>query len=539
MKSLTVSYNPHPKTALTRLAQYRTLEDMWQDNLRNGLKHASSIASERPCFLILPHLSQSQWIRIRAAQENISISDITFLDPALLRTELCRHQQLSYSSIEPSIFEFSLQMIASQQQSSAVAQSVALQPTPCLQAIKDLTRAQWSLDSIPESVLPSFSKTWKEKTQKTNYWHPDIEQILSQQTKTFQKNWKTYLIGWDAEFLPYLSLLKSAFSSSQEIEIYVPMPRITGRDPDVLWIQTLEHHFQVNCETCRDSGYESANFSLTSNLFLNQKNPVPSLKLFSVKDESQQTQVVLQQLTCHNSTDLPIGIIAPQDSPATIRLIHHLQQNAIPFHHEFELRSSPSPPDQFFLAYLDYIKNQCHIEKLIILIEILNELSLPNSAFIDPIEARKRFYHLFHRLPTTQTSALAKLLDPKNSLDKTLLHLIEKLPSWPQTLTWAEAQNRWQQISELFSLPFSWKKYFPENVSTLFDHNPAPKEIILDFIKKIISQNNLQNPDFKTLSLLFSQRFLKPGIANGRISFFSNATNRSGPLHLLSMFFRR
>ncbi|MBX7158111.1 MAG: hypothetical protein K1X66_06975 [Verrucomicrobiae bacterium] len=499
-----MSYNPAPKTTPTRLAQYRTLEDVWQDNLRNWLKRASSLASEQPCFLILPHLSQSQWIRIRAAQENISISDITFLDLALLRSELCHHQHLPYFSIEPSVFEFSLQMIASQQ-SSAIAQSVALQPASCLQAIKDLTRAHWSLDSIPDSPLPPFSKNWKEKTQKTNQWHPDIEQTLSQTTKKIPKNWITCLIGWDAEFLPHLSLLQTTFLLSQDMEIYVPMPRITGRDPDVLWIQTLEYHLQVNCETCRDSGYESANFSLVSNLFLNQKNHAPSLKLFSAKDESQPTQVVLQQLTCqisHNSTDLPIGIIAPQDSPATIELIHHLQQKAIPFHHEFELRSSPSLTDQFFLAYWDYIKNQCHIEKFIILIEILNELSLPNSAFIDPIETRKRFYYLFHRLPTTQTFTLAKLLNPQNSLDKTLLHLIEKLPPWPQTLTWLEAQDRWKQVADLFSLPFSWEKYFPENISSLFDPNPAPKEIILNFIKKLISQNNLQKPDFKTLSPL-------------------------------------
>lgn len=486
------------KSTNARLAQYRTLEDLWQDNLRLWLTQTSQLASsDQQALIILSNLSQSHWIRTRAFQENISLHRIKFLDATLLRMELCHHLQLSYFPVEPAIFEFSLAQEASQE-NSPTAQSIALQPAPWLKTIKDLIRSHGSFDHLP---LPqSFLESWRKKIKKTKLWHPDIDQTLLSQTLQTSPLLTTCFVGWDAEYLPLLDLLKATYELSQKIEIYLPMPRITGRDSDVVWIQTLEHELQLNCETCRDSGYESPNTLVTSHFFLNQKTVSPSLKLFSAKNDAHQTQITLQQIATLIQThpSLPIGIVAPQDSPATFHLINRLKQASLPFHQELELRPLPSLHHQFLIAYLDYFQSQCHVEKFISLIEIIHDMPGLNLPKLNPLQIRKRLYQLFKNLPTSNTAFLAKLLNPKNALDSELLALLSLLSPWPQKLTWQEAKQRLQQTLDFFQLSFSWKKYFPGPVQSLFNEKEISTEKILELLQKLISSENVQEPNFET-----------------------------------------
>jgi hypothetical protein len=481
-----------------RLAQYRTLEDLWQDNLHQWLARASQYSTtDQPAWIVLSNLSQSHWIRTRAFQENIPLHGIKFLDAALLRTELCHHLQLSYSPVDPVIFEFLLAQEATHENSSE-AQSIALQAAPWLKAIKTLVRAHGSFDHLP--LLPTFFKSWREKIKQTKLWHPDIYQSLLSQSSRTSPFLMTCFVSWDAECLPRLDLLKATYKLSQEIEIYVPMPRITGRDPDVTWIQTLEHQLQLNCETCQDSGYESPNTHVASHLFLNQKANPPSIKLFLAKNNVHQIQIILQQieLLSQSTSSLPIGIITPQNSSATLQLINRLKQTNLLFHQELELRTLPFLNHQFLIAYFNYLQSHCHVEKFILFIEIIYDMQGLNLPKINALQARKRLYQLFKTLPTPNITFLAKLLNSKNALDSDLLVLLSPLSPWPQNITWHEAKQRLQQTLDFFQLPFSWEKYFPEFVQSLFNDKEISTEKILELLQKLISSENIQEPNFET-----------------------------------------
>lgn len=99
------------KLSQSRLIQYRTIEDLWQDTLRPWLIEASSQSlTGVPYFLVLHQLAQVHWIQTRAIQENIALFGIQFLDRDSLRWELRQHFNLTQPSFTREFWSFFLNL---------------------------------------------------------------------------------------------------------------------------------------------------------------------------------------------------------------------------------------------------------------------------------------------------------------------------------------------------------------------------------------------------------------------------------------------
>lgn len=135
----------------------------------------------------------------------------------------------------------------------------------------------------------------------------------------------------------------------------------------------------------------------------------------------------------NDSLTQPIGIIFPQATPSQIELMEIFDKYSILYRNEIIQFSEPSITCQLQLAIIDYLKNQCHIEKLILLIEILNDFDNSPWPKLDPVLIKKRFYSIFTSLPTSNASLLAEKLRLKNnSLDTTLNRLLQTLTPWTE-----------------------------------------------------------------------------------------------------------
>src|SRR4051794_16591501 len=124
------------------LKLYRFIEDAWSDGLPAWCEAASRVALEgKECWLVVAHRGQVPWLKRKALDAGITLCGVRFLDPALLRQELCKLLDVEAIAFAPETSEFILKATALRQGDHPDSAAVARDSRACRRAMEDLHAA--------------------------------------------------------------------------------------------------------------------------------------------------------------------------------------------------------------------------------------------------------------------------------------------------------------------------------------------------------------------------------------------------------------
>lgn len=479
---------PHSQTdnsqAYRRLVQYRVIEDALEEGLSQWLQSAAQKSFQgNSIWCVVPSYHMAGWLRQRMLQNGKSLFGIDFLDMAELRSRLASRLNLERRGLGRESLELLLRIEAMKRNSHG-ARSVAIDPSDCLRALDDLGRAGWTGSETPLGEIPSPARQWVSVLEKSDAWTPALDRELlakaHRRSREETNSLSLCFVGWDASALRDWRLVRAAISCANDLEFYVPSPRILEEDPDQDWLELLEKWMRVEAEVAADADFASANQTLSDRLFRQGDGSAGAslselqLPTFLVGQSWRHQLALIQRQVCQwlkenqenpkslvDSHRLRIGVVVPMRGATSLELVQTLSQAGLPIHDDVGEIRELSAELSFQAALVEYYLNDCGLSGALQVLEVMRELS-PESPEIrelsvHPVVARNLFNEVFPQVQSRNLPMLRDLVRPAPQVfhrpEWQKLHAFAQLlEEWPSELTWEQAKDRWTSLLSSFGM---------------------------------------------------------------------------------------
>ena len=433
-----------------KLKLYRVIPDAWSDGLRAWCEAASraALSDGTEAWLIVGHRAASRWIRERALRERVLLFGIRFLDPEMLRDELCARLGVPRNPCGDETAEFILKVAASGHLDADSA-AVAREPASCLSAMSELRAAGWTggeLDlqaDAPADFVSALSRS--------GWWKPEMDRALRKraEVKTPARLWSCF-VGWDAERFPDLALLEAAALSSSQCDIFFPMPHVAAEKTQQLWIETVEARLGANHAVCNaDEGFHSANDALVSRLEKNALAAGGSLpQLLIGRDWHEQIALVRNDVIAwlaRESTAVHsrVAIIAPERSPSSVAIVRALAGAGVAVLDEVGEMTEPAHAGQIAEAAIRYHFQNHDAGVLLEICSALREMLPETWRYLDPAKVHDLLTDAFC---TAQSRNARLLTGGEDAPWRQIEQVVASLGKWDGELSWDEARRKWAHM---------------------------------------------------------------------------------------------
>jgi RecB family exonuclease len=467
-----------------KLQLYRFIEDAWNDGIRDWCKRASWRSIEGwQCWMIVANRGQTRWFKQQSLTEGMTSFGLHYLEPHMLRRELCALLGVDAQFPGDETLEFLLKVEALRR-SDPESVSVSRNPTACLHALSEIASAGWHQDVSALKTMPLAADDFFAALQKSKSWTPDVDRELM--GRAAKKRLMCCVVGWDAGNWQQINLLDAATRSSEECEVYVPMPRAQGEKLHHDWCTALESLLGVASAACKAGGFESGNEGLVERLEgadLNKPGGAKPEFLIGQewRDEMQLVRDhVLRWLDSAGNAGR-LAIVVPRRSPSSMQTVRALADAGIELLDETGERQEAPLDTQIQRQIVRYHLLGCDVDALLDLVALLHQRA--PEACIDPTRARV----MLHRRFAEVQSRNARLIVSGADGPRELAGIVEKLGRWEDEITWAVARKQWENCLREFVLNTDILEPLWSQVGALFGKRKIPARPFLEYLGAMLS----------------------------------------------------
>ncbi len=421
---------------------YRFIEDAWSGGL--GAWCARDAGSRR--WILVENRGQERWLARKFARAGIS--GIRVLDAEELRTELALAAGIPPPPAAAAV-NFAVRVAAGTGESARTAQALA-------GACDDLARAAWHTSQLglETSTARRLHRTLEQNALLPGFLDRRLRETLPEQPL------RLCCVGWDAVRWPDLALIEVAAAKFASFEMFVPSPRLPADAVQREWIETLERRLELERVTCPESGFVSGNDALVarlenSDLASHAEAQAPDLLVG--REWPDQVRLVCAKvrgwLDAAPGTDAPVGIVAPEDSPAAIAVAEALRAAGV-------MVESAGRARELAPALLILEQTACyHLggADLVDLLELTRLLWLHGRedwAAIEPEPARDALKRAFKIAQSRNARILSRAMPARQDRCwRGICDLIEGLGRWEEAVNAAALRGKWDALVSALRLP--------------------------------------------------------------------------------------
>ncbi len=461
---------------------YQLLDDAWSDGVEDWCRAASAyVLHGGRAWLVTPGDAQANGIRRRLLLAGVSLTGVQFLTARTLRRELCARFGLAAPALGRETLELLLRLHANgeaggEKRSGADA---SRNVGSSLRALEDFAAAGWDLDRrLPASLLPAVPLAWLPMLRATGSWLPEVDrQLLELSGQTAQMAPLSLCVyGWDATFWPQFTLLQAACHGAADARLFVPLPRGTSEAVQQAWLSGLEEALGVDYTVCASSGFRSAQGALANRLEgVDLDAPGETTELAApelIVGAGWHDALALARdfvarwlADCGEAAvETRLAIVAPARNGSAVSLVHALAEAGIAVEDELGELPEPALVIQVQRAIVAYQQEGGTVERLLALLELLNEHAAA-AWEMDPAQPLRTLFPLEPgSVRRALRSAFGELQEPRvrvlcaapaflrQPLAAPVRAVVAQLCEWPEVLPWSEALDRWQTCLTGFGL---------------------------------------------------------------------------------------
>ncbi len=415
---------------------------------------------------------QANWIKRRMLQAGYSLFGLQFFNVAPLRRELCLRCGVRPAQLGGDTLRFLLRLRALERAAlSPDVDPVARHPGALLAALSDFAAAGWLEDEPAwrREILPPALDDWLAELQQGGEWAPAIDRWLLTVPRASQTSpLALCAFGWDASFWPSFNLLAAAVREAQSTLVFAPLPRGSSEGVQIEWMTAMETLTEEAFESCPSVNFASAHATMISRLEgsdLSSLEADPGEPELLVGLDVDDAAILARDFVARWLSENPAGqggmnddrlvILSPRRDLSAVALLRGLAAAGIDV--EDELGEVPEPvlAVQIQRAILAYHRDGADIERLIAIVELLNEHvairdgqddAVLRGVFpLDVAEVRRLLHSAFgevqHHSVRVLRDAFAR---SRSETARPLQQLVDHLGEWPERVGWPDALARWQ-----------------------------------------------------------------------------------------------
>ena len=507
-----------------KLQLYRFIEDAWNDSIRDWCKRASQRSLEGwQCWMIVANRGQTRWFKQQSLAEGITSFGLHYLEPHMLRRELCALLGVDAQFPGDETLEFLLKVEALRR-SDPESVSVSRNPTACLHPLSEIASAGWHRDVSALKTMPPAAGDFFAVLQKSKSWMPEVDRELMGHAA--KKRLMCCVVGWDAGSWQQINLFDVTARSSEECEVYVPMPRAQGEKLHHDWVTALESRLNVAIAACKAGGFESGNEGLVERLEGADLNkPGGARPEFLIgqewRDEMQLVRDHILAWLDSSEGSGRLAVVVPRRSPSSMQIVRALADAGIELLDETGERQEAPLDTQIQRQMVRYHLLDCDVDALLDLVALLHQRA--PEACIDPIRARA----MLHRRFAEVQSRNARLIVPGADGLRELAGIVEKLGRWEDEITWTRARKQWEDCVREFAFEHRHPRSALVAGGRTSRESQDPRAALSSSTRAMLS-GSIQRPrrlhSRGLSSRLFPGRCIKPGTR----SFSSTQTRGRG-----------
>ncbi len=494
---------------------YRFLEDAWADGLRAWCEDASEkVLSGEECWMSLVSAGQTQWIKRRALQDGVCLFGIRFLQPAMLRFELCSLLGIETRALGRETLQFILKVNALRAPTIDSC-SLADSPADWLDALEQLESCGWGGSAA--SVLPGASRELSRILEDSRAWGPALDnELFLASGLTSGGRLNTCFVGWDAAYWGFLPLLDAVFRASIRSNFYQALPRSTTETLQQNWVRMIEKKLGTQSEPCKASDFRSVNEPLVSRLEATDLDPFDGqAPRFLVGAQWLDQMTLARDYVVRRVAAMPLGqrlgIVTPRRGPSSLEMARTLAHADIRI---FDATGENEEPETEVLIQLEIIRYHllcCDAESLLALVVLLNERGSGSWPWLNPRDARDCMHGAFKISQTRNARMLVHSLEPAKASEQ-MRGLVEALGLWPDEMTWSEARLKWELTVNAFEISLESMEPAWSLIAELPGGDISmTSESFLEYLRQLLSGSRLRRhkdadwPNASVVITTFSQ----------------------------------
>jgi hypothetical protein len=410
-----------------RLNLYRFIEDAWSGGLRAWCEGARDSTGQES-WILLENAGQGRWLLRKLAQAGIE--GIRIFDADGLRDELARLAGIEQLPRHEATAAFAVKVAAAQ---GEAAPAILRNAGALAEACDALARAGWHLNQlhVDADIVRWLHRLPDSAVVLAAIYERRLREALPAQPA------RICCVGWDATHWPDLGLLDLAAAKAEAFEMYVPSPRLPADAQQREWIETIEQRLGLDRVTCPESGFASENEPLVARLEgseLASRAEALAPGLLVGREWPDQVRLVCAQIVTwlaeNPEPDAPIGVIAPEDSPAAVAVAEALEKAGIRVEHPGRL-CEPGPARLIVEQVTRYHLGGHDIVELLELARLLWLHVRETWGALEPVAVRNALDRAFQTAQSRNARILARAFPfRKDALWMAIGSLVEALGRW-------------------------------------------------------------------------------------------------------------
>jgi len=471
----------------SQLHLYRFIEDAWAGGLRAWCEEGDT------AWILAGNAGQRRWL-LRKFEE-AGIADVAIFDAEGLREELARRAGIGCYSPDVTAF------VASVAAGDAVGNPGAL-----AEACDALARARWHLNRL--GVDAAVSRRLQRTFERTGVIAGMLERRLMEVAPP--QAVRLCCVGWDAVRWPDLGLLDLAVAMTRSCDFFVPSPRLPADALQREWIEALEQRFGLERVICAESGFSSDNEALVARLENSQlasRAEVRAPGLLVGRSWGDQVRLVCSQVTDwlaeKPALELPIGIIAPEDSASAVAVAEALEKAGVRVEHVGRMRE---PGMGLLIAeqVARYHLNGHDVGELIELANMLWLYARESWSALEPEAVRDAVGRAFQVAQSRNARILAQALPRKSdAVWAAACELIDGLGRWDGDFEWTALRDKCVAMLTGLRVPMEELGSVLIRMHGLFNDERVPGRAFMEWLADHLAarrRTDVASPDYPGLA---------------------------------------
>ncbi len=456
---------------MPRLHLYSHAGDAWESGLGEWLRRRSLAAcAGGQTWFVTNSSQQATWIREQALHSGLTLFGIQFMGCRCLRQRLSRLAGLP----SPVFGRETLRLLVDAALSAGQTQNIKPRGNALLSALDELAASGW-LDGFgaPAAfrLLGISGSPLISRLVESDLWRPRTDRNLKRLARQ-KKGVALGIYGFDAISRHETELLVAALRGVTEGRIWVHQP-LSAESPNFDWIELLETQLGAEPEIC-PAGSTPRPFELFVEAW-NGAGPrdIATPELIRSVTWSDQVKAIVEYVAGILAMGLSKIVIAVPDNSLTgPAIIRELSSRRIAVTDDVREPVQPSPQAELTGLVTRFLTEQRIIEVF---------LAILSRCLKNPDHFGRIREEIFRGFETYQTRDM-KFLVSLPGLPEYVGRLFESLPAAPETGSWDELVEFWQQIRrELTAFLLGW----PEEMDQ-YDLTDAPSGIPWDEVGSLL-----------------------------------------------------